>query len=359
MSKPRPLGTFTASLGRMSRRVRTLLIGGVLFLVMITLAFTLPVPYVILSPGPTLNTLGQDGQGNDIIVIKGHPTRKSDGHLNLTTVDVSLDRVNVIQALTGWLRHDKVVVPRDSIYPPGRSQKEVNQQDTQDFVDSQDNAEAAAFCELGYPKGVAVRTFSDGSKAKAVLQVNDQITAVNGTAITTTDELAAVLAQLSPGGTASVEVDRAGKPTTVTVSLIDPAKGRTGARFGVTVTQGCIAPFSVDLGLANKIGGPSAGMMFALGIINEVGPADLTGGQFIAGTGTIDSSGKVGAIGGIQLKMIAARKAGAKYFLAPADNCSDVGKATPKGLTIVKVATLHEAVTDLTMIKSGGSAPHC
>lgn len=344
---------------RLSRRLRTLIVGGVLFVVLLILAIAVPVPYVILSPGPTLNTLGADDQGNKIIVIKGRETRATDGHLNLTTVDVSTQSVTIFQALEGWLQHDKVVVPRDSIYPPGQSTQQVNAQDTQDFIDSQNSAEAAAFCELGYPKGVAVESFSNGSKAKGVLQANDRLLSINGASTTTTDQLTAVLDKLTPGSDATVVVSRAGNDETVSVPLISPEKGGTGARLGITVVQGCIAPFSVDLGLANQIGGPSAGLMFALGIIQEVGSNDLTGGRFIAGTGTIDASGAVGPIGGIQLKMIAARRAGATYFLAPADNCDDVVKATPKGLAIVKVSTLQDAVSDLLAIQGGRSVPGC
>jgi PDZ domain-containing protein len=100
-------------------------------------------------------------------------------------------------------------------------------------------------------------------------------------------------------------------------------------------------------------------MMFALGIIDKITPADLTGGRFIAGTGTIDPKGNVGPIGGIQLKMIAAKNKGATVFLAPAGNCDDVRKATPHGLQVVKVSTLHEAVQDLLDIQQGKSVPGC
>ena len=110
---------------------------------------------------------------------------------------------------------------------------------------------------------------------------------------------------------------------------------------------------------ANQIGGPSAGLMFALGIIDKVGPEDLTDGRFIAGTGTIDPAGKVGAIGGIALKMIAARDKGASVFLAPADNCGDVTGNVPDGLQVVKVSTLHEAVGDLEKLEKGQSVPGC
>jgi PDZ domain-containing protein len=99
--------------------------------------------------------------------------------------------------------------------------------------------------------------------------------------------------------------------------------------------------------------------MFALGIMDKVGTSDLTAGRFIAGTGTITPDGKVGPIGGIALKMIAARKAGATVFLAPAGNCADVRGNTPAGLNVVMVATLHEAVQDLTALQKDQAVPHC
>jgi len=107
------------------------------------------------------------------------------------------------------------------------------------------------------------------------------------------------------------------------------------------------------------IGGPSAGMMFALGIIDKLTPMNLTGGKFVAGTGEIEASGKVDPIGGIQQKMVGARNAGATIFLAPAANCADVKGAIPAGLQVAKVSTLSQAVTDLETLKSGGSVPSC
>ena len=109
------------------------------------------------------------------------------------------------------------------------------------------------------------------------------------------------------------------------------------------------------------IGGPSAGMMFALGIIDKLTPMNLTGGKFIAGTGEIEASGKVDPIGGIQQKMVGARDAGATVFLTPATNCSDTKGAVPAGLRLVKVSTLSQAVTYLEDLKAGNSqaVPSC
>jgi PDZ domain-containing protein len=143
------------------------------------------------------------------------------------------------------------------------------------------------------------------------------------------------------------------------VTLGARTDGGKGARLGVTVTTGCLAPFTVDLGLGNQIGGPSAGMMFALGIMDKLGSDNLTNGRFIAGTGTISPEGAVGAIGGIQLKMIAARRAGATIFLAPASNCNDVVGAIPSGLNVIKVSTLHQAVQDLEAVERNRPVPHC
>jgi PDZ domain-containing protein len=347
----------------LSRRVRTLIVAGVLFVVLFVLALTMPVPYVVLSPGPTLNTLGVDNFGNTIIVIDGREPARSTGHLNLTTVSVSGGSVTAFQALAAWLRHDEVVLPRSVVYPPGKTEQQTNKENTAEFVASQDNATAAALCELKYPRGFGILKVDSDGASHGILQPGDFMVSVDGKAADTGDKLTSVMSSETPGKTVVVAVTRDDKPLSLKVTLGPAIKGRTGASLGVTVGTGCLAPFTVDLGLANQIGGPSAGLMFALGIIDKVGPEDLTGGKFIAGTGEIDEqdpqSGKIDPIGGIQLKMIAAKRKGATVFLAPAGNCSDVRGDTPDGLQVVKVSTLHEAVQDLLKIKQGESVPSC
>jgi PDZ domain-containing protein len=351
-----PGGRAFASL---SRRVRTLAIAGVLFLVLFILALTMPVPYVILSPGPTFNTLGTDGNGNMIVVIEGKKPTTTSGHLNLTTVSISSDSVTAFQALAAWLMHDEVVVPTTAVYPPGTSEQTTNQQNTEDFLSSQDSATAAALCELHYPKGFGVLKVTSDGPSHGVLQPGDFLVSVDGKPAGSVDALTKALATETPGKTVAVVVTRNKKPADLQVKLGAPLKNKKGASLGITVTDGCLAPFTVDLGLGNQIGGPSAGLMFALGIMDKVGTVDLTKGRFIAGTGTIDSAGKVGPIGGIQLKMIAAKDKGASVFLAPAGNCGDVRKATPKGLKVIKVSTLHGAVQDLLKLERGESVPGC
>jgi PDZ domain-containing protein len=358
---PVPHGPFPGSgvLGSLSRRVRTLIVAAIAFVVLLTLALTLPVPYVVLSPGPTYNTLGADDRGNEIIVINGKVPNKTSGHLNMTTVGVSTSALTAFDALSGWLLHDEVVVPKAAVYPPGQSEQQVDEQNHADFVESQDNAIAAASCELGYPQRFGVVSVTGSGPSHGVLKPTDIITSFNGEPVDDNDTLLALLARSQPGQSATIGIEREAKPRTVSVDLAQPLPGRNGASLGITVGQVCQLPFAVDLGLGNQIGGPSAGMMFALGIMDKVGTTDLTHGMFIAGTGTIDTAGQVGAIGGIQLKMIAARRAGATVFLAPAGNCGDVRGAVPDGLQVVKVATLHEAVTDLKALQAGQPVPHC
>jgi PDZ domain-containing protein len=327
--------------------------------VLFVVAILMPVPYVVLSPGPTLNTLGADSQDRQIIVIQGRDSNKTTGHLNLTTVDITTNRVTAFQAVIGWLQHDRVVVPRSAIYPPGQSQQQVNEQDTAQFASSQDNATAAAFCELGYPRGFGVLSVDASSGARDKLQAFDQLISLDGMPIDTSAKLTSLLEKHHPGDKVTVAFKREGKPMSASITLSAPQQGHKGARIGIAVGEECFAPFKVDLGLGDQIGGPSAGLMFALGIMDKVGTVDLTKGIYIAGTGEIQTDGKVLPIGGIQLKMIAARRAGASVFLAPADNCSDVRGATPKGLNVIKVSSLHDAVQDLVDVQSGKPVAHC
>jgi PDZ domain-containing protein len=353
-----PGGRAFASL---SRRVRTLVIASVLFIVLFALALTMPVPYVILSPGPTFNTIGIE-QGSQVIVIQGRKPNQTSGHLNMTTVSISGGSVTPVQALVAWLKGDEVVVPKSAVYPPGQSEQQTNQQNTEEFQQSQDSATAAALCELGYPKGFGIIDVSSDGPSHGILEPGDRFISVSGTPVASRDQLDAALSAHQPGDKVTVVVNRRGETARLTVTL-GKAPDTGKAYLGVVPDNTCLAPFTVTIHLAD-IGGPSAGMMFALGIIDKVGyvdkgPVDLTGGRFIAGTGTINASGKVGAIGGIQLKMLAARRKGASVFLAPASNCSDVRGATPSGLQVVKVSTLHEAVQDLLRIQHDQPVPSC
>jgi Lon-like protease len=343
----------------MSRRSLTLFIASVGTAAAIAVSVLIPVPYVILGPGPTLNTLGSLS-GTPLIKISGHPTHPTSGHLNMVTVGVTGGpgvNLNIFRALTAWLNPDDAVVPESEIYPPGESPKQSQQQDTQEMTGSQQTATAAALTELHIPYSteVVVMQTVSGYPAHGVLKAGDVITAVDGKPVTGPSSLTGLINSHPAGSTLTVTIDRNGTTQQVRVGT---KKSAGHAVMGVEIEQQYKFPFTVTITVGN-IGGPSAGTMFALGIIDKLTKDNLTGGRFIAGTGEITASGQVQAIGGIQQKMVGAREAGATIFLTPASNCSNTTGAVPAGLRLVKVSTLSQAVDYLEDIKAGKPVPGC
>jgi PDZ domain-containing protein len=344
----------------MSRRSLTLAIAVVAAIAAIAVAVFVPVPYVILTPGPTLNTLGTDASGQPLIKITGHPTYSTSGHLNLVTISYQGgpgSDLSIFEALRGWLDSSDAVVPESELFPPGQSAQETQAQDTEQMASSQQLATAAALTQLHIPYQTQVEVVSTlpGYPASKVLKAGDVITAVDGKPVTGEASLSSMINAHATGAALQLTVLRAGK--TMTIPVASKESGGN-AVIGVQVQQQYQFPLNVDITVGN-IGGPSAGMMFALGIIDKLTTENLTGGKFIAGTGEITAAGQVQPIGGIQQKMVAARSAGATVFLAPAGNCSNTSGAVPAGLKVVKVSTLSQAVSDLEAIKAGQPVPTC
>ncbi|CAN5693649.1 PDZ domain-containing protein [soil metagenome] len=333
----------------------TLTVGAALLVVLAVGGAALPVPYVALGPGPTYNTLDSI-DGRQIITVTGREPNASTGNLSLTTVAVS-DGLELFRAIEGWIDPDESVVPREEIYPPDQTDEEIDEANRQDFLNSQDSAAAAALEHLGYPMKVVVAEVPEDSPATDVLQPNDAIEGVNGTTITDPDSLIAVLQALEPGDEASVEYSRLGDRRTGTVTTTT-AQDRDGAALGIAIGYERKAPFDVEINVAN-VGGPSAGLMLTLGILDLVGRSDLVEGLFVAGTGTITAEGEVGPIGGIRLKTIAAQDLGADAFLVPAANCEEAPENPPPGLPLVSVSTLDEALDALAALRAGETPPLC
>jgi Lon-like protease len=345
--------------GQVTRRGLTLMVAGAGVAVALIVAAVLPVPYVALTPGPTLNTLGQQS-GKPLIQITGHRTYPTAGHLNMVTISFiggPGTSYNVFAALRSWLSPDDAVVPESEIFPAGQTQQEVLQADTEQMVGSQEMATAAALLQLKIPfKTVdTVVGVEPGRPADGVLRRGDVITAVNGTTVTYQHDATALTRKSRPGAVVALTIRRGGAIKHFRLRTAD-AKGVP--QVGVKVVESFSFPFSVKISIGN-IGGPSAGMMFALGIIDKLTGENLSGGKFIAGTGEIEVNGKVDPIGGIQQKMAGARAAGATVFLAPAANCPDTAGAVPAGLRVVKVSTLSGAIRDLQAIKRGQPVPSC
>lgn len=337
----------------------------------------IPVPYAEMSPGPTVNTLGDHG-GEPVLQISGHKTYPTTGHLNMTTVRVtSADyRMNLVEAVYGWLAHDSKVVPHDTLYPDGKTEEQSTQENAEEFSQSQESAKVAALEELNIPvkSWVIVSTVVKDSPAEGRLHAGDVIKKVDGTAVKAPDDVAKLVTRHKPGEKVVFTVvpakeqaaaEKAKKTATrtqdVTITTAKSAdKGAARAIVGISAGTDHTYPFDIDIKLAD-VGGPSAGLMFALGIVDKLTPENLTGGKFVAGTGTIADNGTVGPIGGIEMKTVGAREKGAQYFLTPKDNCADAAKDTPKGLTLVKVNTIDDAMSALKDIRSGRTAdlPKC
>ncbi len=345
--------------GRISRRGLTLLIAGAGIIVALVAALR-PVPYVILSPGPTLNTLGGTTSG-PLIQISGHPTSKTTGHLNLVTVYFMGGPghpFNVFTALRAWLAPHTAVVPEQELFPAGQSEQQVVQQDTEQMASSQQAATVAALCALRIHFTIVdtIEATEKNMPATGVLRRGDVITAVDGKALGCGVTAADLIRARHPGARVVLTILRGGKTEQIRLKT---ANIQGQPVVGVQVQESYRFPFNIKIDVGS-IGGPSAGLMFALGIVDKLTPGgNLTGGRFIAGTGEISADGTVAPIGGIQQKMAGARSAGATVFLSPAANCSDARSAVPPGMRLVKVSTLHGALQALAALKAGRPVPPC
>jgi PDZ domain-containing protein len=266
-----------------------------------------------------------------------------------------------VRALRGWLDPDVAVVPKETFYPRDKSSKEIQQENVEEMQTSQQNATTAALHQLGIPvtTQLVVSAVVKDTPAVGKLHAGDQIVTVDGHAVTKPEDVRSAVTKHKPGDVVSFGVQRAGKRQQVQVTAGRDPDAPTRTIVGIVPSEAHKYPFTVKIQLDN-VAGPSAGLMFALGIIEKLTPDDITGGKFIAGTGTIDDDGKVGPIGGIQMKIIAARQAGAKVFLTPADNCAEATGVNSGGVKLVKVHSLSEALQALTALRTHrGDVPAC
>jgi PDZ domain-containing protein len=357
-------GSTVPDLRAATRRQLTLYVAVAGVIAAAAAAAFISVPYVILSPGPTLNTLSKLPRGGQIIQITGHPTYPATGHLNMVTVSYQggpQNKLNVFAALRAWLTPHEAVVPEVELFGPGQTQQQVAKQDTQQMANSQQTATAAALCELGIPFTTVdtVVAVIKGDPAAGALHRGDVIRAVDGTPVSCRQDAAPLIRARAPGAPVTLTIVRTTGGQRATRQIRLTTVGVQGhAVLGVSVSESFVFPFSIRIRVGD-IGGPSAGLMFALGIIDKLTPDNLTGGKFIAGTGEISVNGAVGPIGGIQQKMAGARQAGATIFLTPAANCPDTAGAVPAGMRLIKVSTLTGAARALRALAAGAKVPTC
>lgn len=347
---------------RVSPRSITLSVGMLVTALLLAVLVVMPVPYAVNSPGPTRDVLGEH-DGTPLIQISGAETYDSTGELRLTTVSGTGGPgfpSSAVGVLQGWLSPWVVVLPVELLYPPDRTQDEIDKSNTAEMVSSQENATVAALTELGYevPATLVVAGTVEGTDAEGKVEEGDVIVALDGTPVPDYQGLIAQLDGVDPGSTVTLTVRRHGQ--VVDVPIVTGTKDDGHAQIGVFIDPTFDLPVDVTISI-DDIGGPSAGTMFALGIVDKMTPEDEANGKDIAGTGTIDVTGEVGPIGGIRQKLAGAERDGATWFLAPASNCDEVVGHVPDGLRVVRISTLHEAREAITAIGAGTAAdlPTC
>jgi PDZ domain-containing protein len=360
--------TFQTRLGQWGVTPRLLTMtgaAGVTFALLLTM-MTVHVPYGVRAPGPIVDTLASSDDV-ELITVEGTRTYPTSGNLFLTTVTTAggpgyeVDAGGVIR---GWISPDAMVAPVEHFFDTSQTQDEISDASRQQMLTSQQNATVAALTALGHdvPAQLTIVGVQAGSGSDGVVEDGDLITGIEvdgeRTDVITYADLDEALEQAAPGTRVRLLVDRGGEEASLEIVTGDDGSG--GSVLGIFLSGEFEYPIDVHIEIEN-IGGPSAGTMFALGIIDKLTPGELTGGESIAGTGTISLGGDVGAIGGIRQKLAASAAGGAEYFLAPAANCGEVVGHVPDGLQVVSVSTLADARAAVEAIAAGDDAglPTC
>jgi PDZ domain-containing protein len=340
---------------QLSRRGWTVLLSILTVIVLAVLGAIVPVPFVALGPGPTYDTLG-NVNGTQIVQVDGTRTYTTTGQLRMTTVSLKRD-VTLFSAFGLWVSGRYALAPREEYIRPGQTEEEVQQQNVQMFQDSQSDAEVAAMRLLGNPVKVMVSQVTKGAPADKLIEPGDRLVKVNGHDIHQQEDVVEAVKDTRPGQVIEVVLQRNGQDKTVSVTL-GKSDDRQQGFMGISGVDRADVPFKTTIHLQD-VGGPSAGLIFSLAIIDRLTPDDLADGKPIAGTGEIDVKGNVGPIGGITFKLTAAAEDGAKTFLVPSANCAEAKSDPPAGLQLVKVENLAGAVQSLKDLKAGKPVPGC
>lgn len=349
----------------MTSRANTLTVAAILLVALVSVAILRPAPYVTMKPGQTVDTLGETDKGPIIEFGPKAKTYDTTGQLRMTTVSVTSpdSNVNLIQAVQAWFNSETALVPRDLVYPPDQSVEEAEEETHLEMTGSQASAQIAGLTEAGYDvdEVVQVMGVAPDGPADGELKPGDRLTEVDGKPVDTSDSAVDVIRDRKPGDTVTLKIERDGDVRTVEVTTEPSPDDKSVPIVGVEVSMTGDFPFTIKYNVDPAIGGPSAGAMFALAIYDKLTPGPLTDGHVVAGTGEINSEGRVGSIGGVQQKIVAAREAGADLFLVPKENCGEAVEADVEGVELVEMGTLHQAVTSLESLADDPEAdvPNC
>jgi Lon-like protease len=328
------------------------------------LLVVIPVPFVSWSPGGSRDTLGTMGN-EPVITVQGIDTFPTSGRLDMTILATTPAdaRLSLPQALLAYWLPSRDALPREVIYDPGESVEQVTDEDAEMMETAQDDAVVAALRASGriVVERPAVYSVTVGGPAHQRLLPGDLVTSVNGRATPTEKAVRDAIQQRPVGETVDFTVIRDKQELRVkVVTAASPTQSDTPV-VGITLRTGYDYEPEITFDLGRQIGGPSAGLVFALAIYDKITAGALLAGRHVAGTGTISPEGRVGPIGAIQQKIASAEDAGATVFLVPAANCADLA-GLRTDVDLVRVATLREAITALETLETPGAAgalPRC
>ena len=300
-------------------------------------AWNIELPYLAFSSGPVSDAA-------DAVTAEQVDTFPPDGELLMLTV-VSQD-VNLFEALLAGLDPTIDLVPKEAYQPPDETDEEYRQRVLAQMGDSEQRAITVALGYLGYdmvPIDVLITDLVDDAPSSEVLEIGDSVNSFDGVEIVSGTDLTGAVEGHHPGDLVEVGITREGADQTVEVELAERPDEPGQAMIGVTVSELTEPPFPVTID-AGAVGGPSAGMMHTLAIVDTLTPGELTNGHVIAGTGTIAYDGTVGSIGGIRQKIVGAEAAGAEFVLVPEGNYEEALTAERKAIKIVPVRNLQDAL---------------
>jgi PDZ domain-containing protein len=347
-----------------TRQTWTAFASALFFVGLAVLLVLVPVPFVSWSPGGTRDTLGTV-DNEPIIQVSGIETYPTTGRLDMTVVSATPAdaRLSLPQALLSyWLPH-RDALPRAAVYEPGKSVQQVQDEDADRMETAQDDAVVAALRADGQRviERPAVYSVTIGGPAHQRLRPGDLVTAVDGVPTRTEKNVRDRILRHQVGDSVIFTVIRAKQEQRVKVITAESATQSDTPVVGITLGTGYDYAPEISFELGQQIGGPSAGLTFALAIYDKITEGDLLRGRHVAGTGTINPSGLVGPIGGIQEKIAGADKAGAAEFFVPAGNCADLA-GLRTNVRLIKVSTLREAIGALQALDSpsaAGALPSC
>lgn len=340
-----------------ARRILRWAVVAVVLCLVLAAAIVIEIPYYAVAPGTAR-------QVNDLIAVPADRAITPEGRVLLATVAVR--RVSTLEALQGWLDPDTSVVPESRVLGDG-GRRDFTRENRELMDDSKDVAVLVALRRLGFPvaeqgRGAVVIEVRPGSPAAGRLVAGDVVTAVDGTPTPLTQSLVDAIAARPPGEEVRLTVEGiagAVREQQVVVGAAPGAPPTAGGFLGVTLRtreRTFDMPFDVTID-SGRIGGPSAGLAFTLGLLDALTRGELTGGARVAVTGTIQLDGSVGDVGGVTQKTAAVRAAGADYFLVPPGEFEEAQARAGSSLKVRRVATLDEAIAALRDLGGDGLPP--